>query len=285
MQSEPFVIAVFHQKGGVGKTTTVIQLAACRIAKDQHQKTLLIDLDPSGSLTTGLGISASSKLSVVDVLLGNLQVDEVVKPTKYPRLYILPSHPDLALASKYLYTRPNYSSILKDALNRSRLEESWGRMNQRVQLKRELPQSDLVGPPWILIDCPPMISPINIVALTAAKLLLIPIQTEAYSIKALDGVFRLIEAVRKETNPALDYRLFVNMYDEKSKLQNRLLENIRNKFGEYVLDTVVGYEPKIEYAQMAAEPLFAISTNCLVAQNFIFLAQELNTYAKSRILR
>ncbi|GEM_PF-1745324 len=285
MQSEPFVIAVFHQKGGVGKTTTVIQLAACRIAKDKHQRTLLIDLDPSGSLTTGLGMSNSGKISVVDVLLGNLQIEEVMKPTKYPRLYILPSHPDLALATKYLYTRPNYSSIIKDALNRSRQEENWKKPDLRVQLKRESPQSNLVGPPWVLIDCPPMINPINVVALTAAKLLLIPIQAEAYSIQALDGVFRFIEAVRKETNPALDYRLFVNMYDEKSTLQNRLLENIRKKFGEYVLETVVGYEPRIEYAQMAAEPLFAISTNDPVAQNFIFLAQELNTYAKSRFFR
>ena len=282
-REKPFIIAVFHQKGGVGKTTTSLQLGAWFAAK--HISTLMVDLDPSANLSAGVGVALSDKEPfILDVLLGNQRLSDVVKPTKIPLLSLVPSHQDMQLASKYLNMRPHYSSLLRIAFG---LGDRLGLKYQNEISLQGVPRNErrIILFDRIIMDCSPTIDSVSITALSAADLVLIPTLAEYFSVKALEGVFRLIETVRAETNALLDYRIFVTMFDKESDAQKKILEKLRLNYSDYLLNSVIENDRHIQYSQLMAEPIFALYPKSNIAQQYISLAKEINNYENTRCLR
>ena len=195
------VIAVCHQKGGVAKTTTVSCLATL-FAMDGYP-TLAIDLDPSGNLSTSFGkAAAQARCSAADILLGNTPLSAVSTSTQVNGLDIVPANPELSTATRFLSRRPQYEFLLRNALN----------------------QPGPTDYKFVVLDCPPSLGALTTTALTAANLVIIPIQCEYYSLQALEAMFRIISQVRATTNPTLCYRLLVVMYDLRGSFHRRVLE-------------------------------------------------------------
>lgn len=251
----PYVIAICHQKGGVAKTTTASALGAALAMLGQ--KTLLIDLDPSGNLTCGFGFSPDRiASSAADILLGNETLDRICRPTSVPGLDIAPSNPEMTTVSRFLNLRPRFEFLLQNSLQ---MYEKDG----------------LGGYDFVLIDCPPTLGPLTVTALTAARLALIPTQCEFYSIQALDGMFKSIANVKARTNPQLKYRLLVTMFDRRGLLHTRVLAMLRERFHRVMFDTMIGFDSKLRESQLAGAPILLHAPKTRAARQYLSLALEL----------
>lgn len=208
------IIAVLNQKGGVGKTTTAINLGAY-LAK-AGKRTLLVDLDPQANATSGLGVVKTEiDASLYEVLLGNARAEDIISETNIANLCLLPTTPQLAAAEVELVNAPNREQRLQETLNGAAYD-------------------------FILIDCPPALSLLTINALTAAGSVLIPVQAEYYALEGLSQLLSVVQKVRHGLNPDLELLgVVVTMYDSRTSLSGQVVEELKKHFGDKVFHTII----------------------------------------------
>ncbi len=218
------VIAIVNQKGGVGKTTTCVNLAACLADRKKH--VLLIDLDAQGNSGSGLGIDKKSvEKSIYDVLIRQQPLDEVMVKEQRKHLDVVPSTIDLAGAEVELSTTAERELCLRKAIN---------------ELKEKAEEDENYKYDFVLIDCPPSLSLLTINALAAADSLLIPIQAEYYALEGVSQLLRTVELVRAALNPKLHiFGVLLTMYDSRTQLSNQVYEEVQNFFQEKLFHTVI----------------------------------------------
>ena len=238
------IISVINQKGGVGKTTTIINLAAGLTMKGK--KVLVIDLDPQGNATTGLGLSntESSELTIYSVLNGNKKISEVIQTTKFENLNLVTSNVDL-----------------------SGLEvETAGDSRRAFKLKDELGpilNDSAASYDYILIDCPPSLSLLTIMALVASDELVVPLQTEFFALEGLTQLMKTIDRIKSNLNSSLDIRgILLTMYDKRNKLSGQVEQEARNYFKEKVYSTVVPRNVRLSEAPSHGVPVLLYDKVC-----------------------
>jgi chromosome partitioning protein len=249
----PRVLAVANQKGGVGKTTITVNLGAA--LADLGHRVLVIDLDPQGNATTGLGIEARNfDSSMYDVLLHDVPLEDCVEPTSIKNLFIAPATIDLAGAEIELV--PAFS--------------------RELRLKRTLePVRDDFG--YVLIDCPPSLGLITVNALAAAGEVLVPIQCEYYALEGLGQLLRNVELVRGNLNPELEVSTIVlTMYDARTKLADHVVAEVRAHFGDAVCKNMIPRTVRIAEAPSFGEPITVHAPTSRGAIAFRELAKEVS---------
>ena len=250
------IISVINQKGGVGKTTTVINLAAGLSMKGK--KILIIDLDPQGNATTGLGLSntTSSDQTIYNVLNGNKKISEVIQHTSFGNLDLISSNVDL-----------------------SGLEvETAGDSRRAFKLKEEL---SLIlnnsGPlyDYIIIDCPPSLSLLTIMALVASNELVVPLQTEFFALEGLTQLMKTIERIKSNLNPSLDIRgILLTMYDKRNKLSGEVETEARNYFKDKVYSTAVPRNVRLSEAPSHGVPVLIYDKSCPGSRAYFSFTEE-----------
>ena len=223
--------AIANQKGGVGKTTTAVNVAAC-IAEAGYP-TIVVDVDPQANATVGLGLPKTTVPSVYDVLAGRAGARESLVATDIPNLRLLPAHPDLAAANMELPREPGSETRLRDALDPLRADAA-----------------------FILLDCPPSLGPLTINALTAADRVIVPVQTEYFALEGLAGLLDTLALVQRELNPRLAVAGFLlTMHDGRTRLARDVEREVREHFPELVFDTVIPRNVRIGEAPSYGRPV------------------------------
>ena len=247
----PRIIAIANQKGGVGKTTTAINLATALAAAEKN--VLLFDLDPQGNASTGLGISRQSRaVTSYDVLLGERSAGEAVVPTTVPRLSVVPASVDLSGAEIELVTAEEREYRLREAIE-----------------SQNLPFD------YVLIDCPPSLGLLTLNALVAAQAVLVPLQCEFYALEGLSHLVRTIERVKRHLNPRLEIQgVVLTMFDRRNNLSDLVAADVRDHFGDKVYDTVIPRNVRISEAPSHGQPVLLYDFRCPGAQAYVHLAGE-----------
>jgi chromosome partitioning protein len=253
------VYSVVNQKGGVGKTTTAVNVAAYLALAGA--KTLLIDLDPQGNATSGLGIDRSSvKLSAYDVLLDNQPIAEAILTANISGLSILPATLDLAGADIELMPKISREGYLKHAIE---------------------PIRDTFEA--ILIDCPPSLGLLTLNALVASDAIIIPIQTEYYALEGISQLLKTIELVKRQLNPNLAVaKVVMTMFDNRIRLANQVVAEVRKFFREKVSDTLVPRNVRLSEAPSHGMPIALYDAKSRGALAYREIAQEVLKYGKER---
>ena len=248
----PRILAIANQKGGVGKTTTTVNLATAMAAT--KKKVLIVDLDPQGNASTGLGIAAASrKVTTYDVLLGDARLGEAVRQTMVPGLSIIPSSVDLAGAELELIAVPEREYRLANALRR-----------------------DCADYDFVLIDCPPALGLLTLNALCLADAVLVPLQCEYYALEGLSHLVRTIERVRRAFNPKLEIQgVVLTMYDRRNNLSDMVAADVREHFGDKVYRTVIPRNVRVSEAPSHGRPVLLYDWRCAGSQAYIHLASEM----------
>ncbi len=245
------VIAIANQKGGVGKTTTAINLASCLAVAEK--RTLLIDIDPQGNTTSGMGIDKTKiEKSTYDILLGDVSIDSCTLDSQIEYLRILPSNIDLVAAELELVGIPEREQKLKQAL--SRVKQSYD---------------------FIIVDCPPSLGLLTINTLTAADSVIIPIQCEFYALEGLSQLLNTINLVQRRLNPALRiHGVLLTMYDGRLNLSRQVADEARKFFPEKVFETVINRNVRLSEAPSFGKPILLYDILCTGASNYMNLAKE-----------
>ena len=255
--SKPRVLVVANQKGGVGKTTTAINLGTALAAIGEQ--VLLIDLDPQGNASTGLGIDRKSRTaSSYDALVGDKTLAEVIVPTAVPRLAIAPSTMDLLGVELEISAHPDRAHKLKKAL-------------------RELFESGARNPPvtYILIDCPPSLNLLTLNGLAAADAVVVPMQCEFFALEGLSQLLETVDQVRKSLNPDLAiHGIVLTMYDPRNNLATQVVEDVRAFMGEKVYQTVIPRNVRVSEAPSYGKPVLLYDLKCVGSQAYLKLASE-----------
>jgi chromosome partitioning protein len=251
----PRVLAVANQKGGVGKTTTAINLGTALAAIGEN--VLLIDSDPQGNASTGLGIDHSRRVrTIYDVLIGRSGLADIVLPTAIPRLSIAPATPDLAGAESELFDAPRRSFRLRDAL--AAMAARGSSFN------------------YVLIDCPPSLNQLTINALAAADGVLVPLQCEFFALEGLSQLQQTIELVRGSLNPTLSIQgVVLTMSDRRNRLSEQVEADVRGHMGDKVYRTVIPRNVRLSEAPSHGLPAIVYDIKAPGSQAYIQLASEL----------
>jgi len=257
------IISIINQKGGVGKTTTVINLAAG--LSQQNKKILVIDLDPQGNATTGLGLSnmENSEETIYGVLNGTKQISEVIKKTEFENLDLVASNVDLSGLEVETADDSNRAFILKLKLT-SYLKDSKGSYD------------------YILIDCPPSLSLLTVMALVSSHSLVVPLQTEFFALEGLTQLMKTIERIKVSLNPDLKIRgILLTMYDKRNKLSSQVEKEARDYFNEKVYSTVIPRNVRLSEAPSHGMPVLIYDKSCPGSKSYFsftdeFITQETN---------
>lgn len=248
----PRILAIVNQKGGVGKTTTAVNLATALSAVGK--KVLLIDLDPQGNASTGLGVEPARRIRTsYNLLIGDATVPEAEQSTPIPNLFIVPSNIDLSGAEIELVMMPQREFRMQMALASASTDYD-----------------------YILIDCPPSLGLITMNALVAASAVLIPLQCEFYALEGLSHLLKTVELMRAKLNPALNIQgVVLTMYDRRNKLTEHIEKDVRQFLGTQVYKTVIPRNVRMSEAPSHGKPALLYDFNCPGSRAYIHLAREL----------
>ena len=245
------VIAVANQKGGVGKTTTIINLSAC--LAQSGKKVLAVDMDPQGNCTSGLGLDKNNlQCTVYDLLLGQCYTEDAIFDTCVENLYIIPSNIELSGAEVELISRDHREYILKSILDDSKYLYD-----------------------YVIIDCPPSLNILTINSLTAADTVLVPIQCEYYALEGLTQLTRTIELVQRRLNPYLKMEGIVfTMFDARTNLSMQVVDEVKRHMGLTVYRTIIPRNVRLSEAPSHGVPITLYDERSKGAESYISLAQE-----------
>lgn len=246
------VIAIANQKGGVGKTTSAVNIAASLAAMEYP--TVLIDMDPQANSTSALGVDQRTvPASIYDALVNHAQLSEVVLPTDMPFLDLVPSHINLVGAEIEMIDLPEREQVLKRTL---------AHFHQKYQ--------------FIVIDCPPSLGLLTLNALTGAHSVLIPVQAEYFALEGLGQLLNTIKLVRQHLNPALEIEgVLLTMYDARLRLSNQVASEVRRYFGEKVFSTVVQRNVRVSEAPSFGKPVILYDALSMGTRNYMAVSQEI----------
>jgi chromosome partitioning protein len=245
------VYAIANQKGGVGKTTTAVNVAAC-IAEAGYE-TLLVDVDPQGNATTGLGMERNgSAAGLYEVLGGDVATLDAARPTAVEHLWLLASTPHLAGATMELPRLPGSETRLREAL---------GGVRERFA--------------FTLLDCPPSLGPLTVNALVAADRVIVPVQTEYFALEGLAGLLDTLSLVQRELNPRLTVAgMLLTMHDARTRLAQDVEREVREHFPDLVFDTVIPRNIRLGEAPSFGRPVIHHDPHCAGSEAYFALAKE-----------
>jgi chromosome partitioning protein len=254
----PRVLAIANQKGGVGKTTTAINLGTALAAIGEH--VLIIDLDPQGNASTGLGIDRRNREhSTYDVLTGGSSLRDAILPTAVPRLFIAPSTLDL-----------------------SGLELEIGQERDRAyRLRTALAPLNTAAPhpnnfTYVLVDCPPSLNLLTVNAMAAANAILVPLQCEFFALEGLSQLLKTVEQVKETLNPQLSiHGIVLTMHDARNNLSNQVVADVRAHMGSKVYDTIIPRNVRVSEAPSYGKPVLVYDLKCVGSEAYLRLATEI----------
>lgn len=254
----PRVLAVANQKGGVGKTTTAINLGTALAAIGEE--VLIIDLDPQGNASTGLGIDRRSRrYSTYDVLIGEATLRDAIVATAVPRLHLAPSTLDL--------------SGLELEIGQSR-DRAFRLRNALASLSA--PSAGLANFSYVLVDCPPSLNLLTINAMAAANAILVPLQCEFFALEGLSQLLKTVESVREQLNPGLTiHGIVLTMYDARNNLSGQVVADVREFMGRKVYDTIIPRNVRVSEAPSYGKPVLVYDLKCSGSEAYLRLATEI----------
>lgn len=254
MATRPRIITVANQKGGVGKTTTAINLATALAAIGE--RVLIVDLDPQGNASTGLGIDRRDRqVSSYDVVTGQAGIDQAAMPTAVPGLFIVPSTLDLLGVEMEIAAAPDRVLRLRSAL--SALDQGPS------------------GYSYVLIDCPPSLNLLTLNSMAAADSVLVPLQCEFFALEGLSQLLETVEQVRETINPSLTIQgIVMTMYDGRNNLANQVVEDVRANMGDAVYETVIPRNVRVSEAPSHGKPAILYDLRSSGSQAYLQLASE-----------
>ncbi len=251
----PKIAALSNQKGGVAKTTSCISIAAA-LAED-GRRVLMLDLDPQANLTTACGFDPEElEWTIADLLIPDEAeavppIAEIIQSTVMSALDILPADMRLAALERRMYEQPGYE-------------------NRLTALAESLAAYDV-----ILIDCPPSMGALTLMALSAAQLALVPVQCEYFASRGLMQLLEIVNVVKAQTNPALRFYLFASMYDQRNLVSRQVLESLQAHFSENMAETIIRIDTRIRESAMVGEPIQIYAPKTRAADEYRALAQEI----------
>jgi chromosome partitioning protein len=255
--AHPRILALANQKGGVGKTTTAINLGTALAAIGE--RVLIVDLDPQGNASTGLGIDRRSRsCSTYDVLIGEVPLRDAVVPTAVPRLHIAASTMDLSGLELELGSTRDRAYRLRDAI---------AALNTNAT-----PDSDYT---YVLIDCPPSLNLLTVNAMAASDAILVPLQCEFFALEGLSQLLQTVEQVRTTLNPNLSiHGIVLTMFDSRNNLSNQVVADVRQFMGAKVYNTMIPRNVRISEAPSYGKPVLVYDLKCVGSDAYLKLATE-----------
>jgi chromosome partitioning protein len=255
-QTQPRIIAMANQKGGVGKTTTAINLATALAAT--RQNVTIVDLDPQGNASTGLGIAPEDRaVSAYDLMAGDATLEQALLPSAVPGLSVVASTLDLLGIEQAVASSKDRAHRLRHVLRAAATDGGYSQ-------------------DYILIDCPPSLNLLTINALAAADAVMVPLQCEFFALEGLTQLLRTVEHVRSTLNPDLAiHGIVLTMYDRRNSLSHQVMDDVRHHLGDKVYQTVIPRNVRVSEAPSFGKPALLYDINCAGSQAYIELASEM----------